>query len=171
MAEQHRIFISKINAARVNGLRSFLRASWWETYQAELGQDLTKRLVETLASEDIGGLLPCNGETAFVAEHQDSVCGCCMSASRKNVTYLWGLYVLRDFQKMGLGQRLLRDAILEHDRANSAQLTVLKSSTEAVQFYKAMCFKTQCETQFEILPGLLLPAIQMSARAYEITRK
>ncbi len=170
MSEQHRISISKLNPVRRDTLRPLLRTSWLEIYKAELGQDVAAELVATLAQEDIGGLIPNNDETVFVAEHQNRFCGCSISAGRNRVTYLWGFYILREFQRMGIGQKLLEKAVLQHDRKNSTQLTVLKSSTAAVKFYTAMGFKPQCQADFEILPGRRFPALQMSASVHEIIR-
>ncbi|MBW4960651.1 GNAT family N-acetyltransferase [Sulfitobacter sp. CW3] len=171
MSKQHCFSISKMNPARRSTLRPLLQTSWSETYVPELGQDIVAELVETLAHEDIGGLIPNNDETVFVAKHQNQICGCSVSAARNGVTYLWGFYILREFQRMGIGQRLLKKAVLEHDHANSAQLTVLTSSTAAVKFYSTAGFKPQGKTEFEIFPGQQLPAIQMSASVREITHK
>lgn len=171
MSEQHRFFISKMNPARRNTLRPLLRASWLETYVPELGKDIAAKLVETLAHEDIGGLIPNNDETVFVAEHQNQICGCSVSAARNGVTYLWGFYILREFQRMGIGRRLLEKALLEYGHANSAQLTVLTSSTAAVKFYTAAGFRPQDQTDFEILPGQRLPAMLMAASVREISHK
>ncbi|GAB5510234.1 MAG: hypothetical protein Rhims3KO_16350 [Hyphomicrobiales bacterium] len=121
-----------------------------------------------MGSDDLGGLVPITDETVFVATQGHHIIGCTVSAARHGVTYIWGCYVLREFQRKGIGSKLLRQAVLAHEPANKVQLIALKSSLEAVKFYQALGFDIQSEECFEPLPGHRLPSITMSAAAADI---
>ena len=155
--------ISQLSPDKRIVLRPLLQKSWAETYAKELGEQPAAKMIDTLASNDIGGLVPNNDEAVFIATQEDHILGCAISATRHNVTYLWGFYVLAEFQRQGIGRSLLQHSVSACEPTNTVQLTVLKSSVEAVKFYQALGFKTQSEEEFEILIGHMAPSIIMAA--------
>lgn len=168
MISSSAITIAKLPSDEGAALRPLLQKCWAQTYADEQGKLVTAKLIETLGSDDIGGLVPITDETVFVATQDHHIIGCTVSAARHGVTYIWGCYVLREFQRKGIGSKLLRQAVLAHGKANMVQLTVLRSSLEAVKFYQALGFVIQSEGCFDLLPGHRLPSITMNAAAADI---
>lgn len=165
MTHSSAFFISKLSPDERAALRPLLQNCWKQTYEGELGEQITAKLLETLKSDNIGGLVPATDETVHIARQGDHILGCAVSAARHGVTYIWGCYVLPDFQRKGIGRRLLRRSITVHDRANSVQLIVLKSSISAIKFYQTLGFKIRSEDEFELLPGHQVPSMTMSLTA------
>jgi ribosomal protein S18 acetylase RimI-like enzyme len=145
-----------------------LRESWSETYTRELGGDVAATMVASLASNDLGGLVPDKDEQVLIATQDDQIVGSVISAARHGVIYLWGCYVLQRFQRQGIGRKLLLNSVSTYDPNDKMQLTVLQSSEGAVQFYKSMGFKTISEEPFELLPGLVVPSLTMAAPSCDL---
>lgn len=145
--------------------------SWTETYVRELGSDIVARLVDQLDRDDMAGLLPGTDATVFLARGRNGLRGCAISAARHGTTYLWGLYVLQEFQRIGVGRELVERAVRAHGLENSVELTVLKSSVSARRFYRSLGFQFASDERFEILPGVSLPAEKMRAPASELVRQ
>ncbi|MEM9631638.1 MAG: GNAT family N-acetyltransferase [Pseudomonadota bacterium] len=160
--------IAEIHPADREDVRRLLEKSWTETYVSELGSEIAGRLVAQLAQDDIAGLMPRTDETVFVARGKRGLQGCAISAARHGITYLWGFYVLKEFQRCGIGSELLKRAVSAHGSANSVELVVLKSSVAASRFYSSMGFQMTADVQFEIAPGINLPAEKMAGSASEI---
>jgi len=146
-----------------DGLRNLLRKSWVETYWSELGAETTQSLIGSLTADDVGGLLPGRDESAFLAIANNQIAGSAISAARHGVTYLWGCYVLAEFQRLGIGGKLISQAISVHEPSNPVQITALKSSNSAIAFYQTLGFKTTSDQLIELLPGISLPSITMVA--------
>lgn len=160
--------IAGMRPADQEDVRSLLKKSWTETYVGELGSDVTAHLVDQLVQDDIAGLIPGKDETVFVARGRYGLQGCAISAARHGTTYLWGFYVLQEFQRSGIGRELLKRAVNAHGSENSVELVVLKSSVAATRFYTSLGFRITSEEQFEISPGINLPAQKMSAPATKL---
>lgn len=157
--------ISKLPSSKRAALRPLLQKCWAQTYTSELGEQTTARLIETLKSDDVGGLVPITDETAYIATQDDHILGCAVSAARHGIIYIWGCYILPDFQRKGIGKSLLKQSVSAHDRRDMVQLTVLTSSAGAIQFYQALGFRTQSEQGFELFPGYPLRSMTMTAMA------
>lgn len=149
-------------------LRALIKTCWLETYEKELGATVTSQLLSLLMEHDLAGLVPSKDERVLFAKQQNLLCGSVISAAWHATTYLWGFYVLPDFQRRGIGTKLLLGAIKEHDPKNMVELTVLNSSHSAKQFYKYCGFHEVYNEYFEILDGIKLPAIKMNALAADI---
>jgi len=129
-----KIVISKHQSNQHSDLRILLQKCWEETYFSELSENTTKTMIESLSSDDVGGLFPNNDEQIFVALYDGQPVGCAVSAARGAITYLWGFYILAGYQRLGIGTLLLHRAIAAHGHSNLVQLTVLKTSVNAVPF-------------------------------------
>lgn len=157
--------VSKLSPDKRTALRPLLQKCWAQTYLDELGEQTTARLIETLSSDDVGGLVPLTDETILIATQDNQIKGCTVSAARHGVTYIWGCYVLPEFQRKGIGKSLLKRSVSAHDRRNMIQLSALKSSVEALQFYQNLGFKIQSEGEFELILGHRRPCVIMTAAA------
>lgn len=163
--------ISKLSPNKRKLLRPLLQESWTETYANELGETTTNELIVTLASDDIGGLAPNKDETIFIASNGDHIVGCAVSAERLDVTYLWGCYVLAQYQRHGIGRALMQQAVSAGRSTGIIQITVLKSSAGAVKFYEALGFTTSSEEEFQIVPDRIVPAIIMRSSKPEFKKR
>lgn len=162
--------IVEMNPSDREEFRHLLKKSWTETYVSELGSDIATHLMDQLAQDDIAGLAPNTDETVFIARGTKGLQGCAVSAARQGITYLWGFYVLQEFQRKGIGRELLKKAVRAHGRENSVHVTVLKSSVTARRFYNAVGFRKASDEQFEIVPGKSFPAEKMIAPATQIIK-
>jgi len=163
MVQQSPFIISQLCPAERSALRPLLQKSWAETYVNELGKEITTKMIETLTSEDIGGLVPNNDELVFIATQDNQIRGCAISATRHGITYLWGFYVQAKFQRQGIGRSLLHQIVSANDSTNTVQLIVLSSSVDAIKFYQASGFTIISKEAFEIAPGHMMPSITMTA--------
>ncbi len=162
MVQHPHFIISQLQPDEREKLRPLLQKSWAETYAKELGEQVTTKMIGTLASEDIGGLVPNNDELVYIATQDNHIRGCAISATRHGTTYIWGFYVLAEFQRQGIGRSLLHQILSVCDSTNTVQLFVLKSSVDAVKFYQVLGFKSISEEAFEISPGHMAPSITMA---------
>lgn len=160
--------VSQLPSNNRAALRPLLQVCWAETYKAELADTDVAEMIATLNSDDVGGLAPNSDETIFIATQDGHIRGCAISAARYGITYLWGCYVVKGSQRNGIGRRLVRRAVSVHELTNMVQISVLKSSCGATEFYQSLGFKTLSEEQFELLPGCLFPSTTMALWASEL---
>ena len=168
MVQSCSFIISPLSPGKREILRPILQKSWAESYAIELGEETAKKMIDTLASDDVGGLVPNNNELVLIATQDGHIRGCAVSAARHGFTYIWGFYVLAQFQRQGIGRSLLQRSVSAYEPTNFAQITVLESSVDAIKFYQASGFKTQAVNGFEILPGHTVPSITMTAPTSEL---
>lgn len=139
-------------------LRAFLVTCWRETYQEQLGSVTATAMVESLAGDDLGGILPATDERVVLAFHDDRIVGSCVYAARGAIIYVWGCYIRRAFQRSGTGRRLIRHVQRESLSARRLQVTVLCASTSAIAFYGSLGFAVVERVEYELFSGCREPA-------------
>ena len=139
-------------------LRAFLATCWRETYQEQLGSDTATAMVESLAGDDLGDILPATDERVVLAFHDDRIVGSCVYAARGAIVYVWGCYISQAFQRSGTGRRLIRHVQREGSSARRLQVTVLCASTGAIAFYGSLGFAVVEHVEYELFPGCREPA-------------
>lgn len=168
MVSNSSFIISPFSPELREAYRAMLHESWMETYASELGTEVAKAMTTGLAKDDLAGLVPGRDEQAMIALEGSEVCGSAISAARQNITYLWGFYVLRRFQRQGIGRGLLVKAASAHNRENIVEISVLKSSKGAIKFYDDMGFKTIRKDSIEVIPGHTVPSLIMTMPAFAL---
>ena len=147
----------------VPALRDHLKTSFQETYSTLLSADELNGLCETLTSADVGGMLMDDSRAQLVITLGDKIIGSAMCASQHNITYVWGMYVQQAYQRVGLGQSLMEAMLQKLPEKGMVELTVLKDSEAAVNFFTSIGFKGHRSGEIEFVPGKTLVAANMYA--------
>ncbi len=130
-----------------------LRHCWREAYAERLGPAGIAKLLASLATEDIGGVLPGADELAVVATIDGEIVGTAVGAVRGETAHIWGMYVHPDHQRGGLGHALLQTLMAFLAEAKGAVVHVLNSSQGAVIFYEKIGFVSLDMTDVELVEG------------------
>jgi len=86
----------------------------------------------------------------------DTVVGTGVGGERNNRFYVWGLYILPTFQRMGVGTKIMT-ALCNSAPPNSfLEVQVLRESNKAQQFYKRFGFVTFHSSAEEVFPNVNL---------------
>nr|WP_321525996.1 GNAT family N-acetyltransferase [uncultured Cohaesibacter sp.] len=139
-------------------LCAFLKQSWLDTYVSEVGRAATDGLIASLLGNGIKTLVPGRDETACLAEQGSRIVGSIVHAQRQGFVYVWGLYVARQKQRMGIGQALLSHALMGHHDDLIVEVSVLVASRKARAFYDKLGFRQVAEECFEMGAGNFVPS-------------
>lgn len=143
-------------------LRAFLKHCWRETYFQQLGSDITKRMIDSLDDNNLGGMLSAEDVSVLVCMDDDEILGTCMYASRYGITYIWGVYVHPSQQASGIGKGMLSTLVKKNIFKNILQVIVLEVSTGAIEFYKHLGFSITQKIVYELIEGCNQPAFIMT---------
>ncbi len=100
----------------------------------------------------------------FVAKNEtNQIVGCCFADIGKDINRIEALYLLDEYQGLGLAQRLYNEALVLLNPINDTYLDVFSLNTKAINFYKKMGF---CETGKKFFDDRF---IDTSGKSLEIT--
>ncbi len=127
-------------------VRELLRVTWHDTYGKYIpAEDLDTYLDTVYSEEKLEEILDAEREDCFIAESAGKIAG--WTRLRRDddndIFYLISLYVLPEFQKLGIGKLLLENAVsfgLEY-RFEKITLGVMEANSESVEWYKRQGFK------------------------------
>lgn len=162
--------IAEIDANDHPRVRDHLAVCWTAQYDALFGEPVARRMIASLASADVGGLLPGHDEIALSVRRTDDVIATCVGAERHAIGYVWGCYVRPDRQRRGYGSALMRAMVGRLLDARTIVVHVLDASAGARGFYQALGFEETGQTTFEIVPGIEAPATIMTGDPTAIMR-
>ena len=148
-------------------LRDHLTACWRAHYGALFGTDVANDMIVALAQDDVAGLMTGDDEVGLCVRSGREIIATCFGAERAGVGYVWGCYVRPSWRRRGLGRRLLRDVQAELE-APVVVAHVLDASTQAQAFYRALGFVPEDRTDYEIVPGDMVPATVMTIRPNKV---
>ncbi|WP_119308508.1 GNAT family N-acetyltransferase [Cohaesibacter haloalkalitolerans] len=137
---------------------AFLKQSWLDTYGPEVGRAATDGLIASMLGNGIKALVPGRDETACLAEQGSRIVGSIIHAQRQGFVYVWGLYVARQKQRMGIGQALLSHALKDCHDDLIVEVSVLVASRKARAFYDKLGFRQVAEECFEMGAGNFVPS-------------
>lgn len=163
--------VNNLTTANKEKLRAFFKDCWRATYPQQLGTDITERMINTLDGDHLGNMLSAEDINALVCIDDKNIIGTCMYASRNDITYIWGVYVLQSMQTSGIGRTMLAtiaDKVLAN---NILQVVVLEASNNAVEFYKHLGFTITQKIVYELVKDCNQPAFIMTVRADSLTEK
>lgn len=142
--------------------------TWIETYpNVEYG--LTKEMIaeyyndRTHRIDRLQKELETKEENIWVAKVDGRIVGYCTVRKTKNYGVIEALYILPEYQKSGIGGKLLKLAT-ENLNGMDITLTVASTNMNAISFYEHFGFKIFEEIQESDLPaiqGVKLPLIRM----------
>lgn len=146
-----------------DGLLALWRETWSATYGSTLGTDALAAMLAGLDQNGIAGMLPGRDERGYCLASQGEVIGSVIMAERGETAYLWGLYVRPDWQRRGIGSRLLRGSALGIEAATRVEVRVLSVSVAAISFYRKHGFTGIGEEDTEISDRVVRPCLVMAA--------
>ena len=139
------------------------------TYASTLGAVTTLAMIAELDGSKLASVIPGEDETALVASSGGKVVATLVYAERHGVAYVWGMYVLPEYQHQGIGSALMKDAISRLGDSESIEVRVMTTSLQALSFYEKFGFTAVGEEDFELPRGTSAPVMVM-ARAKNLTR-
>ncbi|AGB73935.1 GNAT family N-acetyltransferase [Rhizobium tropici] len=132
--------IREITKSDTSDLIHLWRETWTATYGPSLGDDVLAKMLADLDENGTASMLPENGERGYCVTSDRRLLGSAIVLERGSTAYLWGLYVLPDRQRGGLGSALLAKVVSELKGAQSLEIRVLQTSEVAQTFYRKRGF-------------------------------
>jgi len=100
-----------------------------------------------------------------VAKHNNKVVGFCLASKKKGLNELGVLYILPDYQRMGIGIKLMDRAVDWLGRKKKIFLKVASYNKNAIAFYKKYGFvKTGVTSSDRLINGKVMPEIEMALK-------
>jgi ribosomal protein S18 acetylase RimI-like enzyme len=117
-------------------IRLLFGSTWPATYTATLGTETTYAMLTELDETKLRSIIPQEDEVTLVAVQDEQIVGTLTYAVRHRISYLWGMYVLPDFQRRGVGSKLIYEAKQGSKHSDCIEVRVLQTSLGAVSFYQ-----------------------------------
>ena len=150
--------------SQMEQLRALYRAAWTATYGPTLGAEFLAALLLSLDDPELKSMMPQRDERIAVALKGSKLIGATTFAERGGFIYVWGMYVLPNEQRNGIGTKLM-SFVADHAKSTKGiGLNVLPTSPNAVSFYKKMGFKEYAIEPIELAPGYTVQSTVMTKR-------
>jgi GNAT superfamily N-acetyltransferase len=129
-----------------------------ECFEAEYSQMLNKLSPDRdyeFTSEFLETILPNNDHQMFEGVLPDNaVVATGVGVERHERFYIWGMYVLPKYQRLGLGQRIIKSFSTIASPKSVLEVQVLRDSYKAQQFYRRLGFVTFQSSEEEVFPNV-----------------
>ena len=113
-------------------------------------------------------LKPKNGETLLVAKKDGKVVGVCRIFIHTDNNELQAIYVLPEYQRLGLGVKFWEEAKKIFDPTKEVIVNTASYNTKAIKFYKKIGFietgKSFSNERFKMKSGSIIPEIELVLR-------
>jgi ribosomal protein S18 acetylase RimI-like enzyme len=100
-----------------------------------------------------------------VAKEKDKVVGLCRIINREDKSVMEAIYILPEYQRLGIGSSVWREAQKLLDPKKDVVVQVATYNTDAIEFYKRRGFrdtgKRWVEKKFRLKSGAVIPAMEM----------
>ncbi|WP_319568948.1 GNAT family N-acetyltransferase [Cohaesibacter marisflavi] len=146
-----------------DAFRTFLKQCWLDTYISEVGRSATDGLIRSMLGDGVHSLVPGRDEKAYLAYTGARLVGSIICAHRHHFLYVWGLYVAKDTQRRGLGCHLLDHAMTGLHADTIVEVSVLKASQKARDFYDKLGFRQVGEERYDMGAGNPVPSFILQA--------
>lgn len=143
-------------------LATFWTRVWHATYDPILGIETTNTMNSILLADNARALLPGTGEVLYVARHSGVLTGTAIVRQVARTGYLWGMYVLPERQRCGIGSALLAAVADDRETLAKIEVRVLRKSPTAIAFYRKLGFAEIGEEDFQVTDDLCESAAVMS---------
>jgi len=151
-----------------------LNAFYSTCFNAEYSQFLdtsamgnVEKWTKTSVAEDLVAInhddtktLACFGNTKLI--------GTTVYAERQGYVYVWGMYVHPDNQRTGVGSALLKEVAQSVAEESRIEVSVVKQSVGALNFYKRHGFQTYKSELVEVFPNVELYVDFMQCTTFSI---
>ena len=163
----------------VFGIRNVQRITWIDTYP-NAGLNILKEDVESEFSKDdteegrkrIEGwkkLYSNSNMRRWVAKKGSDIIGFCSAVKENEGNRIYAIYVLPEFQRQGLGKKLMEKALVWLGREKDIYVNSASYNIQALKFYEKFGFNKSSRSvnsTVEPLPtGKAIPEIEMVKKA------
>lgn len=159
-------FIRKANQNDVSDIAHIHFTSWHATYSDLLPQayrDKENNLSQKVAMW--GKIIPSSGVNTWIAyDAENNNVGFISYFTKGHECEITTLYILPQYQNLGLGTKLMNSAIddiFQHNRCFSLSLWVLKTNLSAVKFYEKFDFRPDGKHHEELYEDTKIIDIRM----------
>ena len=146
---------------------SHYRICWQESYAGRLSKIAMNELLEQSGPGELESWLIGHGKRALtVVNHKGNIIGSVASNCLSDRCYVWGMYILQKHQRAGIGSMLL-ERVIQRSRelgSQALEITVLESSSGAIEFYKKNGFIEIDRSMYEIAKGTTLSSKVMELK-------
>lgn len=134
----HDISIRPAAADDIPAVRALLVETWHDTYDPLIGAARVTEITDSWHSvENLTRQLSVADTSFLVAEHDGAIAGhVYANAQKAPVLTIARLYVLPGHQRLGIGKRLMAEAVRRHPGCNVVHLVVETGNTKGLAFYK-----------------------------------
>jgi ribosomal protein S18 acetylase RimI-like enzyme len=159
------ILIRQYSISDSAAIRLLFGSTWPATYAATLGTETTHAMLTELDETKLRSIMPQEDEVTLVAVHNEQIVGTLTYAVRHRISYLWGMYVFPDFQRRGVGSKLIHEAKQGSKLSDWIEVRVLQSSLGAVSFYQKHGFTFCGDETLDLPHGKTAATFVMSCAA------
>jgi ribosomal protein S18 acetylase RimI-like enzyme len=133
-------------------------------FSPEIIKSGTNKLKENIAIFSDSDIL-------FVAKDNNKIVGYCYAEKQKDINRIEAVFILPEFQGIGLAKKLYNEAYKYLNQFNKTFLEVFSSNSKAIGFYEKMGFvdtgKKVYDKRFVNSKGEILPATEMMLASKE----
>lgn len=172
--EKYEIKIDQAGAEDSRGVTQVFYKTWLDTYpNEEFGitkEDIEDRFLSRISEEGIDQMAekishPLANTLFLVAKDGDEVVGVCRVRKDEKRNELEAIYVLPEYQYIGLGNKLWQEARNFFDLDKDVIVKVATYNNKAIYFYKKLGFidtgKRFTEEKLRLKSGAVIPEMEM----------
>ena len=170
-----RIEVSRATPGDVASIQNVLYRVWLTTYPNKaLGitvADIEEMYKDRNSDEALARIrerISSASEITLVAKENGKVVGVCRVIRREDKDVMEAIYVLPEYQRLGIGSAIWREIEKLLDSNRKIIVQVATYNTDAIEFYKRCGFrdtgKRWEEKKFRLRSGTAIPAMEMLAK-------
>ena len=147
-----------------NGLRTLWKNTWTATYSGVFDDKAFESLTSTLDDRELSSMLSGDDVRIILAHLDDIIIGSAVFKEVGAITYLWGMYVLPEYQRQNIGCDLIRLMVDAIENSTEVHIYVLETSMSAIRFYGKMGFIEVSRENIQLSPGLIVHSVLKSVK-------
>lgn len=145
--------VREITRQDYDEVREHLAACWHDAYAHLMPPSDFANMLASLNDPNLGLIAPDSFALVAVDEQTNRIVGTAIAAERHGIGYVWGMYVAGDKKRNGIGRSLIAAVSARLLAADQLIVVVLKASSDAQAFYKALGFVWAKDCDYDLAPG------------------
>ena len=159
------VTIRRARISDIPGIRSVLAVTWRDTYSSFLSESsIAKVTAEWHSPKVLEAEINRSSTFLGVAESRShDIVGMVTAHSHEEVLLIARLYVLPEFQRQGIGERLMEESCRAFPQAQRVQLDVEEQNLKGRAFYRKLGFR-EVDVKTDDVAGTKLNSIVLEKR-------